>query len=109
MIRYVLPGWSEAYGIALINVTESAEAYWRNLSGMVVTKADWGLLKDSAMNVGFTETNPKDVALTPLALRIAEWVAGVGAGAGETMLAGMAITLDDYMSIVNAELGRVDQ
>ena len=108
MVRYVLPGWSNAYGVALINTTEQAADYWSHLSGMVVTKADWGLLKDSAMNVGFTETTPKDIALTPLALRIAEWVAGVGAGAGETMLAGAMLTMDDYMSIVEQELGMED-
>ena len=109
MFPGTVPGWTNAVSVTLINATETSPEYWKNLHGIIVTPDDWKLLKNAAENVGYETTNPKDVALTPIAMRVANFLAGVGAGAGETMLAGAMLTMDDYMSIVEQELGRVDQ
>ena len=108
MIDFAINGWKGARVVVLVNTLETSKEYWSSLEAFVVSDADAGMLRTYAKDVlGYTQTTPKDVAITPLALRVAEFLAGVGTG-GEVMLAGVTITLDDFMRIVEQTLGRGD-
>jgi hypothetical protein len=104
-----VPGWTNAVSITLVNTLETSPDYWDKLTGVIASPKDGKMMEEFAHNViGYTSTTPKDLTVTTLAMRVANFLAGVGAGAGETMLAGAMLTMDDYMEQVNVELGMED-
>ena len=108
MVDFAINGWKGARGVVLVNTLETSKEYWSSLEAFVVSDTDAGMLRTYAKDVlGYTQTTPKDLAVTPLALRVAEFLASAATG-GEVMLAGVTITLDDFMKIVEQTLGRGD-